>query len=194
MDNNKRVIRDFFKNFGKQEISGGSLAKSITVDDVILGELCVFAQNIIYKAIEYRRKNPAKHDYTGNLLNSIVAAVYQNKELKKAIFSGETGIRQPRYYEMTASHNGNGHYHFEVDYEGKRSNYSATIETLRRKGMDDAYEFISTYTPNINGFVVVVAYTTDYADFVEMQRGTTGYLSTFKYAKKVATQMFQLRS
>lgn len=194
MDNNKRVIRDFFKNFGKQEISGGSLAKSITVDDVILGELGVFAQNIIYKAIEYRRKNPAKHDYTGNLLNSIVAAVYQNKELKKAIFSGETGIRQPRYYEMTASHNGNGHYHFEVDYEGKRSNYSAAIETLRRKGMDDAYEFISTYTPNINGFVVVVAYTTDYADFVEMQRGTTGYLSTFKYAKKVATQMFQLRS
>lgn len=194
MDNNKRVIRDFFNNFGKQEISGGSLANSITVDDVILGELGVFAQNIIYKAIEYRRKNPAKHDYTGNLLNSIVAAVYQNKELKKAIFSGETGIRQPRYYEMTASHNGNGHYHFEVDYEGKRSNYSAAIETLRRKGMDDAYEFISTYTPNINGFVVVVAYTTDYADFVEMQRGTTGYLSTFKYAKKVATQMFQLRS
>lgn len=191
MDNNKRVIRDFFKNFGKQEISGGSLAKSITVDDVILGELGVFAQNIIYKAIEYRRKNPAKHDYTGNLLNSIVAAVYQNKDLKKAIFSGETGIKAPRYYEMTASH---GRYHFEVDYEGKRSNYTPDVETLRRKGMDDAYEFISTYTPNINGFVVVVAYTTDYADFVEMQRGTTGYLSTFKYAKKVATQMFQLRS
>lgn len=188
MDANKRVIRDFFTHFDKQ-IVDTKFGK--TVDDVILGELYVFAQNIIYKAIQEREKNPQKHDFTGNLLNSIVSAVYKDKDFKKAFFSGETGIKSPRYYEMTASH---GRYHFKVDYEGRESNFTPDIETLRRKGLDDAYEFISTYTPNINGYVIVVAYTTDYANWVESQRATTGYLATMRYAEKCAIKMFPLRS
>ena len=148
-----------------------------------------YAQGIIYKAIEFRKNQPGAHDITGNLLNSIVAAVYYNKEFKRAFFSGESGIRQPRYYEMTASH---GHYHIKVDYEGKVADFDPEIETLRRKGIDDAYEFISTYQPNMNGFVVVVAYTTEYAEFVELQRATTGYLNTFNYAKKLGMNFFLL--
>jgi len=149
-----------------------------------------YAQGIIYKAIEFRKNQPGAHDYTGNLLNSIVAAVYYNKELKRAFFSGESGIRQPRYYEMTASRG--KPYFFKVDYEGKRSYFDPEIETLRRKGIDDAYEFVSTYQPNMNGFVVVVAYTTEYAEFVELQRATTGYLNTFNYAKKLGMNFFLL--
>lgn len=182
MNDNRKIVRQAFKDFAKQ------------IDDEVQRETELLAQNLIYYAIKQRESSPGKHDFTGNLLNSFVSAVYKDKSLTKAFFSGETGIRSPRYYEMTASHKGNGHYHFKIDYEGKESNYTADIETLRRKGIDDAYEFISTYTPKINGFVLVVAYTTEYADFVEQQRKTTGFLSTFRYASKVASQMFQLKS
>lgn len=188
MDKNKMVIRNFFKNFEKQIIDE-KFGK--TVGDVIIGELQLFAQNIVYKAVQEREKNPHKHDFTGNLLNSIVSAVYKDKQFSKAFFSAEIGLKSPRYYEMTASH---GKYHFKIDYEGKESNYDPEIETLRRKGIDDAYEFISTYTPDINGYVIVVAYTTDYADWVERQRATTGFLATMRYAEKCALKMFPLRS
>lgn len=175
-----RAIKKAFAEFEK-EISSSALMW-----------VCEYARSIVYKAIEYRLSDNAAHNFTGNLLNSIVAAVYYDKEFKDAFFSGETGIRQPRYYEMTASHNGNGHYHFKIDYSGKESNYTADIETLRRKGIDDAYEFVSTYQPNINGYLVVVAYTTEYASFVEMVRHTTGYMRTFEYAKKLGMNYFQL--
>lgn len=175
---NKQVIKEAFKAYKRQ------------VDHEVQREIELFAQNLVYRAIQERKKNPLKHDFTGNLLNSIVSAVYKDKNLSKAFFSGETGIRQPRMYEMTASH---GRYHIKVDYEGKTSNYVPDIETLRRKGLDDAYEFVSTYIPDTKGYVIVVAYTTDYADFVEHERATTGFLSTFKYAEKVATRMFQLK-
>ena len=176
---NKNIADKAFKDFKK------------VMEHETQREVELYAQNILFKAIEFRMKDPNAHNFTGNLLNSIVVAVYLDKDLKKAFFSGETGIRQPRYYEMTASH---GRYHFKVDYEGKESNFTPEIETLRRKGLDDAYEFVSTYSPGINGFVVVVAYTTEYADFVQMQRGTTGYINTRRYAEKVAMQKFLLPS
>lgn len=185
---NKRVINNFFKNFGSQVVQDTKQ----TVNDMILREVELYAQNIVYKAIEFRKKAPGAHDFTGNLLNSIVAAVYQDKGFKKAFFAGETGIKSPRYYEMTASHNGNGHYHFKIDYEGGESNYTAEIETLRRKGIDDAYEFVSTYVPDRDDFLVIIAYTTEYATFVEMERETTGFVSTFAYAKKLGIRKFRL--
>lgn len=174
---NVKTINNAFKNFRKE------------IEEECLREISLYAQNIVYKAIEFRLNDNAAHNFTGNLLNSIVAAVYFNKELKNAYFSGETGIRQPRYYEMSASQ---GKRFFTIDYSGKKSVYVPEIETLRRKGIDDAYEFVSTYTPTMNGFVVVVAYTTEYAGFVELERHTTGYIKTFKYAEKVGKQIFLL--
>ena len=176
---NIKAIRSAFKDFQKE------------IEAECLREISVYAQNIVYKAIQYRLNDQAAHNFTGNLLNSIVAAVYYNKEFKKAYFSGETGIRQPRYYEMTASH---GKYYFKVDYSGKSSVFVPEVETLRRKGIDDAYEFVSTYTPPMNGYVVVVAYTTEYAEFVELQRHTTGFMQTKKYAEKLGMQKFLLPS
>lgn len=178
MNDNKKIVSHAFKDFKKQ------------IDDEVQREVELLAQNLVYRAIQERERNPRKHDFTGNLLNSIVSAVYKDKNLTKAFFSGESGLKGPRYYEMTASH---GRYHFKVDYEGRESNFNPEIETLKRKGLDDAYEFVSTYSPDINGFVVVVAYTTEYANFVEQQNATTGFLSTFKYADRIATKMFPIK-
>lgn len=179
-NSNLNIVRKAFKQFEED------------IDKEVLRETEVFAQNLVYYAIQQRRKARGKHDYTGNLLNSIVSAVYKDKELKTAFFSGETGIKEPYYYKMTASH---GAYYFSFrDYEGVRgSTYTPTIETFRQKGLDDAYDFISTYSPDMNGYVVVLAYTTEYADWVEMQRHTTGYLSTFKYANRVATKLYPIK-
>lgn len=177
---NVRAVNKAFKEFAKE------------IEEASLKWVREYARSIVYKAIEFRLNDQAAHNFTGNLLNSIVAAVYYNKEFKDAFFSGETGIRQPRYYEMTASHNGNGHYHFKIDYSGKESNYTADIETLHRKGIDDAYEFVSSYTPDKDGYLVVVAYTTEYASFVEMERHTTGFLKTKQYASKLGMQYFIL--
>lgn len=174
---NVRAVNKAFKEFMKE------------IEDASLKWICEYARSIVYKAIEYRLSDEAAHNFTGNLLNSIVAAVYYNGDFKDAFFSGETGIRQPRYYEMTSSH---GRYFFKVDYSGKTSVFTPEIETLRRRGIDDAYEFVSTYQPKTKGYVVVVAYTTEYASFVEMERHTTGYLKTFKYAEKIGLNYFQL--
>ena len=175
---NNQVIKHAFKEFQKQ------------MDNEVQTEVTLLAQNLVYRAIQEREKNPRKHDFTGNLLNSIVSAVYKDKVFVKAFFSGETGLKKPRYYEMTSSR---GRYYFKVDYEGRKSSFVPAIETLRVKGLDDAYDFVTTYSPDINGFVVVVAYTTEYADFVEQQNATTGFLSTFKYADRVATRMFPIK-
>lgn len=179
MNQNSKVIRSAFKKWEKD------------IEAAVLKEIENLAQNLIYEAIKARMAEPEAHNFTGNLLNSIVAAVYKDKELDKAFFASDTGIRQPRYYEMTASH---GRYHFKIDYSGQESNYEPEIETLHRKGKDDAYEFISTYRPTVNGFVVVVAYTAEYATWVEIERSTTGYIRTLNKAKTLALKMFELKS
>lgn len=151
------------------------------IDNEIRREMSLACQNIVFKSIQNRRNTPGAHDFTGNLLNSIVAVLYKDKELVY-YYTSAGSLRSPRYYEMTASH---GAYHFKIDYSGKESNYSPDIETLRRKGIDDALEFMSMYTPDRDGFVMVVAYTTDYANFVEIERATTGYVQTLKDAERL---------
>ncbi len=179
--NNKKVIDDAFKAFEKD------------IEHEILRELSLFSENLVYKAIQERMKAPGKHDFTGNLLNSIVSAVYKDKKIIEAYFAGETGLKKPYYYKMTASH---GTYVFGFrDYEGRKgTTYTPVIETVRQKGLDDAMEFLSLYTPPTNEYTVVLAYTTEYADWVEQQRATTGYLATFKYAKRVAMKKFSLKN
>ena len=176
---NAAIVKKAFKDFEKQ------------MNDAILNEVYSYAKTLVLKAQDFRFMDNNAHNFTGNLLDSIVAAVYYNKSLKKAFFSDELGIKKPRYYEMTASH---GRYYFKFDYSGKTSVYKPEIETGRTKGIDDANRFVRSYSPKIDGFLVVVAYTTAYASFVEAERGTTGYLNTFKYAEKLGVETFQLPS
>jgi hypothetical protein len=176
-------------NIRKGTHVGASLKKAFeefktqTIDEEVRREMQLICQNIVYKAINNRRNAPGKHDFTGNLLNSIVAVLYKDKELIY-YYTSAGSLRYPRYYEMTASHR-HGHYHFNIDYEGKTSDYTADVETFRRKAMDDVNEFMSLYTPDRMGFVMVVAYAVDYAEWVEMARSTTGYVQTLHDAEKM---------
>ena len=61
---NIKAIRSAFKDFQKE------------IEAECLREISVYAQNIVYKAIQYRLNDQAAHNFTGNLLNSIVVCLY----------------------------------------------------------------------------------------------------------------------
>lgn len=174
MDSNLKTVRDAFKNF------------SVKMDNKTQAVCEMIAQQLVTKAITTRVNTRGAHDFTGNLLGSIVSAVYKDGRAIKVYASIESGVRMSRYYEMTASH---GRYYFKVDYSGQESVYKPTVETGgNRKGIDDVYDFVTSYTPQRNGYVIVLAYTAAYAEWVERERHTTGYLATLRYAPRIITR------
>ncbi len=177
MDANKKAVRDGIKAFR---------------DTVILDEVdktaAFLCERLIANAVLNRQNAPGAHDFTGNLLNSIVTGYYLDGELRAFFRAESAGVRPSRYYKMRASH---GTYFFKYDYRGRKSYYKPTIETDGGKGVEDAEMFIMTYTPRIrNGFEIVVAYTTEYATWVENERRTTGFMNTLAWAKKACRVNF----
>ena len=83
---------------------------------------------------------------------------------------------------------------FKRDYDGEESAYLPTIETNGGWGKDDAQEFFESYKPKGNNlFDVVVAYTVEYANWVQMERGTAGILQTLQYAERTGKQFMRLK-
>ena len=128
---------------------------------------------ILDAAIKARQRNPQAHNFTGNLLNSIVVpeAIMpkMKKRLRKRVF-------------------------FKRDYDGEESAYLPTVETNGGWGRDDAQEFFETYKPKGNNlFDIVVAYTVEYANWIQMERGTAGILNTYAYAERTGKTFLKLK-
>ena len=84
----------------------------------------------------------------------------------------------------------------DVDWEGTYSTIKASslIPTDESYGRSDAIQFASKWVPATNSdFVICIAYASEYANFVEMQRGTTGILEAKAYANRVATEFLELK-
>lgn len=146
------------------------------------------AERLIEKAIQYRESAPEKHDFTGNLLNSVVAVVYEDGKPIEAFFTKDK-VNKPIARKMTRPNR----YHRKVDYEGVESNYTPEIQTDKGKGTIDAVDFFSNYVPqNKAKFNLVVAYTTEYASWVEQFRHTTGFAWEYDYAKKYGWRLLNL--
>lgn len=137
-------------------------------------ELCRFA-------VLFRLREPNAHDFTGNLISSIVVALYRNK---KPIYVSYANDIMPKaiQVEMTKSH---GRYIFRRDYDGEEHTaYVPEVETDESLGLDDAMRVVRSYKPvGKNMFDILVAYSTEYAEFVENERATTGFLNTYDHAK-----------
>lgn len=142
-----------------------------------------YAMTLVTEAVAQRLEAPEAHNFTGNLLNSIVACVYKDGKPDVAYFSNGK-VRGAIRAKMTYPN----HYHFKVDYDGAvDSDYTPDVETDQGYGAEDAQAFFSEYVPSSNEkYTIVLAYTTEYADWVEQMRHTTGFARTYQFARKTA--------
>ncbi len=144
------------------------------------GRLTEFCKELVRYAVEERLSDPSAHNYTGNLINSIVVMMFREGQFTHVF---EAGVRQPITYKMS----GPTKYHFTVDWDGAESNYEAEVTTNRGFGNADAYEFSHRYKANPNAiFEIVLAYPVEYAEFVENLRGTVGYAAMWEYVRHLS--------
>lgn len=140
------------------------------------------ADLLIRKAIQFRQELTASaHNFTGNLLNSIVALIYKDKQLKTVFYSTYYGVHKAIARKMGRPN----HYHFKVDYEGDESEFSPEVNTDRGYGIEDAVRFAHEYVPDGHAkYDIVLAYPVEYAEFVEQARRTVGFGMTYAYFER----------
>lgn len=177
---NKQTLNQAFKDYRKYILDA---------TEKELREWCYFLVN---EAIKWRMRNPEAHNFTGNLLNSIVVCLYREKAPIVAFFSSS---QVPQAIHPKMSKRLKRRYVFRPkDYDGaSNSKYLPEIETNRGWGRDDATKFFESYTPRGgNLFDIVVAYTVEYADWVNQQRGTTGIMQTWQEAKSTGMTFMEV--
>lgn len=143
--------------------------------------------DICERAVDFRLDEKGAHDFTGNLLNSIVVALYRRGKLVQATFSSSMvpGEIAPK---MTMGK----FYHWKPDYQGVERTYTPEVKTNEGYGKYDAQSFVTYYQANPKLiFEIVCAYTTEYATWVEQQRNTTGFLNTVQFIQISTPKLIQ---
>lgn len=149
-----------------------------------------FCTDLCQEAIKARQEADGAHNFTGNLLNSIVVCLYRNKEPINAYYAAQY---VPKAIQVKMRERKRKNYRFNPDYDGDKSHYLPTVQTNGGWGEDDARKFFQSYTPQgKNLFDIVVAYPVEYGNWVEMKRGTTGILRTYAHAEKVGVTYLKL--
>lgn len=162
--------------------------KKETVFPYVEKKVLYTAELLIRKAVYYRNSAPEKHNFTGNLLASIVACVYKEGKPLRAFYASDKVIGVIDY-KMSAPKK----YTFKEDYEGTSSTYTPDIVTNKGLGEDDARSFFEEYRPEYNDpYCIVLAYTTEYADWVENKRRTTGFAYVYTDMEKNGWKFLQL--
>jgi len=147
-----------------------------------------FCAELCQSAITYRKSNPRAHNFTGNLLNSIVVCLYR---LGSPIYACYAADRTTKAIQVKMTHPKS--YFFKGDYDGKSSRYHPTVVTDEGWGEDDARQFFQSYRPEgKNLFDIVVAYPTEYGEWVEMKRSSTGIMQTYAHAEQVGVSYLKL--
>ena len=188
MTGNRAVIDKAFKGFEKQILSQTEeRLKSWCYDLMVL-------------AYKNRLSNPRAHDFTGNLINSIMVGLYRKGNPTYVCIVGDRGVvKAPITGKMRVRASQLGYsakmYRFKKDWSGRKSAYVPTVNTDGGNGVRDASEFFRSYRPSgRNAFDVVVAYPVEYASWVEQERQTTGYLQTLADAKATGITFMELKS
>lgn len=153
-----------------------------------------YCEELVWSAINFRRRTSDAHDFTGNLLGSIVVGLYKNRQPVAAFYSAEKGIAKAIQPKMSSTKKGRRRkYFYDPDYSGSTSVFRAEIKTNEGWGEEDARKFFQSYRPTgKNIFDIVVAYTVEYAKWIEMERMTTGIFATYQNAKSVGTTILRL--
>ena len=148
-----------------------------------------FCTDLCQEAIKARQNADGAHNFTGNLLNSIVVCLYKNKQPINAYYAAQY---VPKAIQVKMRQRKRKSYRFNPDYDGEKSHYLPTVQTNGGWGEDDARNFFQNYRPqSTNMFDIVVAYPVEYGNWVEMRRGTTGILQTYAKAGVLAVSYLQ---
>lgn len=195
-DNNAKTIDKAFADFAKR------------VDQQIFGQLDAFCKDLLRKAVWERLHSTGAHQFTGNLVNSIVVCMYRRSTGKKYNYYAYNSVKLPIRRELSSlSSRGRrrknriwfrpGSRFGSVDWSGNWSSLDPEklVATDESWGQNDALSFASHWHPISisNDFSICVAYTSEYASFVENERQTTGYLNTLDYAERMAIEYYQLK-
>jgi hypothetical protein len=149
-----------------------------------------FCTDLCQEAINARKNAPGAHNFTGNLINSIVVCLYRNREPINAYYAAQ---HVPKAIQVKMRQRTRKHYRFNPDYDGDKSHYLPTVQTNGGWGEDDARHFFQDYVPKgKNLFDIVVAYPVEYGNWVETQRSTTGILQTYAHAEAVGVTYLKL--
>ncbi len=174
-----------------------NIAKAVNAykDNVIIPEmekaLKKWCRDILNAAILARQRNPQAHNFTGNLLNSIVVCLYRERKPVIAYYASDL---VPEAIQPKMRMRVRRRVFFKKDYDGEESAYLPTIQTNGGWGKDDAQEFFETYRPKGNYlFDIVVAYPVEYANWVQQHRATTGILNTLSYAERTGRTFMRLK-
>ena len=154
---------------------------------ILRQRVLAFAKTFLQVAFSNRAHGDG-HNFTGNLINSILVAVYENGNPVKALFAGkEFNLKPAIQGKMTTTQRGHSKkYRFMPDYDGSMSTFDADVKTNKGRGIDDAIKFVNTYKPSGRDmFHIVVAIPVEYADYIT----TTGFDETVAFAEMNAKQM-----
>ena len=179
IDHIKKGIKDYYKQI-------------LNTVEARCRKLC---SQMCVEAVKNRRTAPGAPNFTGNLLNSIVICLYRESEPRDAWYSSMVdGVTKAIRIKMRERPR-KKRYYFPVDYDGgKGTSYTPQpIPIEGRWGVDDAKAFFQSYRPpGGHIFDIVVAYTVEYSDWVENQRGTTGVLQTKAFAERAGITYLKL--
>ena len=149
-----------------------------------------FCTDMCQEAIRARQTADGAHNFTGNLLNSIVVCLYREREPINAYYAAQY---VPKAIQVKMRARERRSYRFSPDYDGVNSHYLPTIQTNGGWGEDDARIFFQNYIPKGNNlFDIIVAYPVEYANWVEIQRSTTGILQAYQHASHVGFTYLKL--
>lgn len=175
---NKAVIHKAFADYRKQ-----------ILDEVEI-RCRKFCTDLCQEAINARQNTEGAHNFTGNLLNSIVVCLYREREPINAYYAAQY---VPKAIQVKMRERKRKSYRFNPDYDGNKSHYLPTVQTNGGWGEDDARNFFQNYTPKgKNLFDIVIAYPVEYANWIEIKRGTTGIMRAYSWSEQVSVQYLKL--
>lgn len=197
-DNNIKIVNKAFKGYAEH------------IDKVTYNALDKWCVDILRNACRFRMNQVGGHNFTGNLINSICVLLYRkSKGTVTSYFAyDKAGLKLPIRRELSGLNSRGkqrknriffrpGSRFGDRDWMDQWSSLKpdTLIGTDESWGQNDAQRFAASWVPSTPDcdFVICVAYTSEYASFVEHERHTTGILETESYVGHSAIEWVGLK-
>jgi hypothetical protein len=166
------------------------------MNDVIFKHLDTICSRLLLDAIiEHRLRTEGAHQFTGNLINSIVVILFNKVTGEQVNYFAYDRLKAPIRREMTSitarGTQRKNRIHFYPDWQNRMgSSYLPDVVTDESYGHEDAISFAQSWSPETGKtFEICVAYTSEYAQWVNIHHHTVGYAQSVSYTRKMLRGM-----